>query len=171
MRSIFIVLFFSLVTAFAAKANNEHDIHLSLCELRFNEATSSFEVSIKIFIDDLESAIAKDQAKKVVIGTDPDNEETDEYIAAYIDKHFSIVLDGARIKGEFLGKEITDDLLAVWCHIEFPLQKSFPRKCTLTNSILFEVYDDQRNIMDIRMNRSHKDYAIFAVSPRASEIK
>ncbi|MEO5907159.1 MAG: DUF6702 family protein, partial [Saprospiraceae bacterium] len=55
-------------------AVHDHDIHISLSELRFNEETHSFEVSIKIFIDDLEKALKKDGATDLYIGT---NQESD----------------------------------------------------------------------------------------------
>ena len=141
-------------------ANDRHDIHLSLCELRFNESTASFEVSIKIFIDDLELAMSKNGVKGLKIGTPAEDPLSDEHIAAYLNKHFYIDIDGARLKANFLGKEFTEDLIAVWCYVEFPAPPA-AKKCLLSNSILLDLYDDQRNIMDIRMNSKHKDYTIL----------
>lgn len=161
MKAILFFLFFSYAPGIATIAHSDHDIHLSLCELRFNEATGSFEVSIRIFIDDLEAAIEKEGMKGLGIGTPKEIASADEYIAAYLDEHFSIAVDDVKLKGSFLGKEMTEDLLAVWCYVEYPKVKAGAHKCILFNNILFEVYDDQRNIMDIRMNKSHKDYTIF----------
>lgn len=118
-------------------------------------------MSIKIFIDDLEAAIEKEGVKGLGIGTPKEIGTADEYIASYLDEHFSIVVDDVKLKGSFLGKEMTEDQLAVWCYVEYPKVKTGSHKCILSNNILFEVYDDQRNIMDIRMNKSHKDYTIF----------
>lgn len=157
-----LILSFTCATSFAGTGIDDHDIHLSLCELRFNEQTSSFEVAVKIFIDDLEKAVQKSGIKDFRIGENTDVELTDEYIAAYLDKVFLINIDGVKLKGNFLGKEITDDMLAVWCYLEFPKSKTAAHKCTLSNHILFEIYDDQKNIMDIRMGKSHKDYTILA---------
>jgi len=145
----------------AAFAHGDHDIHLSLCELRYNETSGSFEVSIRIFIDDLEAAIEKEGVKGLEIGTPKEIASADEYIASYLNEHFSIVVDNVKLKGSFLGKEMTNDYLAVWCYIEYPKVRAGENKCILSNNILFEVYDDQRNIMDIRMNKSHKEYTIF----------
>ena len=142
-------------------ANDRHDIHLILCELRFNEATASFEVSIKVFIDDLELAMAKDGVKGLKIGTPSEDPLADEHITAYLNKHFYIDIDGARLKANFLGKEFTEDLIAIWCYVEFPAPPA-AKKCLLSNNILLDLYDDQRNIMDIRMSKTHKDYTILA---------
>lgn len=161
LKAVLFIFFFVIALIAPSFANQDHDIHLSLCELRYNEQSYSFEVSIKIFIDDLETAISKESASQLRIGTSNEAPETDEMIASYLNKSFSIEIDGIKLKASFLGKELTDDMLAVWCYVEFPVKKTQPQKCVLTNRILFEIYDDQRNIMDIRMNKSHKDYMIF----------
>ena len=156
-----IFLFLSIIfSAATASARDDHDIHLTLCELRYNEASSSFEIAIKIFIDDLELAIQKEGKKDFRIGSKNEDVIADEYIASYLNKFFSIEIDGIKLHGDFLGKEITEDLLAVWCYVEIPVAKR-GKKCVMSNSILMEVYDDQRNIMDIKMSKSHKDYTIL----------
>ena len=50
-------------------AGKAHDMHVSVCELRWNETSGAFEVSIKVFIDDLERALTKDGAPGLFIGT------------------------------------------------------------------------------------------------------
>lgn len=154
-----IVFFFGLPSG--VFSNHAHDIHVSLCELRWNEEAQAFEVSIKIFIDDLELALGKEGAPGLFIGSTKEPKETDAYIAEYLRKNFRIDVDGKSLTPQFLGKEISEDFLAVWCYIEFPADISRSAKCTLTNNVLLNIYDDQRNIMDIRMNKSHKEYTIF----------
>lgn len=161
LKAILLIFICSIASRATAFGNKDHDIHLSICELRYNEQSLSFEVSIKIFIDDLETAIGKEGASQLRIGTKNEVPEADEMITSYLNKNFTIDIDGVKLQASFLGKELTEDMLAVWCYVEYPANKSQPQKCILSNRILFEVYDDQRNIMDIRMNKSHKDYTIF----------
>lgn len=161
MKAIYFLFVLFCIAPKDAYAINDHDIHLSVCELRFNESSSSFEVAIKIFIDDLETAIQKSGVKNLHIGTEHEDAYADEYIAAYIDRNLSIDIDGHRLKPDFLGKEITEDLLAVWCYVEYPKSRSPSSTCIMSNKILFDLYEDQRNIMDIKMSKSHKDYTIF----------
>ena len=142
-------------------ADKAHDMHVSVCELRYNEAAGTFQVSIKVFIDDLERALTKDGAPGLFIGTPAESKEADSFIAKYLQKHFRIDIDGTHLTPEFMGKEISDDFLAVWCYVQFPAQVSRGKKCTVSNDILLDIYEDQRNIMDIRMSKSHKDYTIF----------
>jgi hypothetical protein len=128
--------------------------------LRYNESSHAFEVAIKIFIDDLELALERNQIKGLLIGTDREAVTADQHIRDYINQHFTISQDGKKLKGHFIGKEVADDLIAIWCYIEYPAASS-PETCTITNDVLFEMYDDQRNIMDIRMSSTHKAFTLF----------
>lgn len=138
-----------------------HDIHISVCEVRYNAQAASFQVSLKIFIDDFERAMSKEGAPALHIGGTAEIMDADSYIVSYLNKHFSISLDGSALASSFAGKELSDDYLAVWCYFEFPAKLSGVKQCSMSNDVLFALYEDQRNIMDIRMNSSHKDYTIF----------
>jgi len=138
-----------------------HPIHVSICELKYNESASAFQASIKIFIDDLEVAVMKEGYPSLNLSAKPENENTESNMADYINKYFTIKLDGQNLEAKFVGKEISDDFLAVWCYIEFPATVSKGQKYTITNRVLLDLYSDQRNIMDIRMNNTQKEYTIF----------
>ena len=161
MKVLFLILGWSLSLVHAVSGNKDHDIHLSMCELRFNEQSSTFEVAIKIFIDDLEMALKNHGVTNLHIGASNESEVAEEHIASYLHQQFTIDVNGQRIKPVFVGKEVTDDMLAVWCYLEYKTDASRASKCTFTNRVLLDVHADQRNIMDIRMGRSHKDYTIL----------
>lgn len=157
----FLIFLFTAALCTSIHANDVHNVHLSMCELRFNTHTSKFEVAIRIFIDDLEKALENEGAKNLKICTPDETSDTQSHINKYIDKYFTIQIDGVVLKGKFLGKEVTEDLIAVWFYVEYTVVNPSPKKCILTNNILLDIYDDQKNIMDIKMNNADKDYAIF----------
>ncbi|MEO6131496.1 MAG: DUF6702 family protein [Saprospiraceae bacterium] len=138
-----------------------HPIHVSICELRYNEANSSFQVSLKIFIDDLEVAIKKEGYPPLGLGSGTDNEDTQTYLASYLDKYFYIDIDGKKLTPHLEGKEVSEDFLAVWCYLDFTATVSRGQKCTITNRVLLDMYSDQRNIMDIRMSKTQSTHTIF----------
>ena len=138
-----------------------HPIHVSLCELKYSDKDVAFQVSVKIYIDDLEVAIKNEGYPPLNLSADKENDLTQEYLASYIDKYFTISMDGHKLVSKFVGKELSDDFLAVWCYIEFPATISKGQKYTISNRILLDLYSDQRNIMDIRMNSTQKEYTIF----------
>jgi hypothetical protein len=139
----------------------DHPIHISLCELRLNPSTRHFEVSVKIFIDDLETTLKSDGVTNMYIGTDREAAKANEAISRYLRKHLRIEADGRMLDIVFHGKEVTEDLLAIWCYVEFTGLPATVANCRITNDILQELYDDQKNIMDIRMSATHKAYTIL----------
>ena len=158
--SLLLVIFLSGAFPRASKAYADHDLHVSVAEVKWNAESTSFEVSIKIFIDDLEKTLSGELISGLQIGTPKESTEANDIITAYLDKHFHISLDGIRLPSQFVGKETTEDYQAIWCYIEFPGLKD-PKQCMVSNDILFELFDDQRNILDIRMTSSEKAYIIL----------
>lgn len=156
----FVCLCFSPNSVLAG-VNPVHDIHVSVCELKYNPNTSSFQVSIKIFIDDLQRAASKEGAPEMRIGDDAELANADRFITDYLQKHFRIALDGNVLIPDFAGKELSDDFLAIWCYLEYPAHIAGVKKCTITNDVVMALYEDQRNIMDIQIDAAHKDYLIF----------
>lgn len=161
VKVILALCIFYICVPFRVWGNNAHDIHICLTELKFNETSSSFQVSIKIFIFDLELALSKEGNLGLFIGTPKEASGADAFIETYLNKHFKIDIDAKPLEMVFLGKEVSEDLQAIWCYVEFAAQPMRGKKCTLSNDILFSLFEEQRNIMDIRMSKSQKDYTIF----------
>ena len=161
VKVILVLCLFYICVPFRVCGIDAHDMHICLTELKFNETTSTFQVSIKIFIDDLELALSKEGTEGLFIGTPKESGTADAFIEGYLNKHFKIDIDGNPLDMVFLGKEVSDDLQAIWCYVEFVAQPIHGKKCTLANDILFSLFEEQRNIMDIRMTKSQKDYTIF----------
>jgi hypothetical protein len=155
------LLFFLLALLAVGVRADGHPIHISLCELRLNPTTRHFEVSVKIFIDDLETTLRSDGFANMQIGTDREAANADEAISRYLRKHLRIEADGRTLDLAFHGKEVTEDLLAIWCYVEFTGLPASAVNCRITNDILQELYDDQKNIMDICMSATHKAYTIL----------
>lgn len=159
---ILLFYFINLLSPFTSDLTaGAHPIHASICELNYSEKDAAFQVSVKIYIDDLGAAMNKEGYPALNLGSTSENELTQEYLASYLDKYFTITLNGKKLVLKFVGKELSDDFLAVWCYIEFPATVSKGQKCTISNRILLDLYSDQRNIMDIRMNSTQKEYTIF----------
>ena len=158
---IFVFFFQFLPDISLVQPVDVHPIHISNCELRFNEGSSTFQVSLKMYIDDLEVAIKNEGYPLLNLGDTKEDIQADEYLHSYIDKYFTIEIDGKKWKSQFVGKEISDDYLAIWCYLEYSGDLVRAQKFVLTNRVLLDLYNDQRNIMDIRMNSTHKAFTIL----------
>jgi len=122
-----------------------HDFHTSIARIDFNAKEKTLEVSIRVFTDDLESALSKDNGgqKFVVVN----NDKNDAFVEKYIRKHFAFISSKKQKKSfAYIGKEQEAD--ATWIYVEVPMNEPFVG-FSLQNDILHELFDDQINLVNI----------------------
>jgi len=168
MLLIYVLLsFFNPITGPVVE-NVVHEFHISKCVIECKAETKAIEVSLHIFIDDLEEALRQQGADKLFICTEKETEKAETYMNRYLQKHFVLIVNGAPIEYEFIGKEISKDLQAVWCYLEFtnvgPVET-----IELTNDILMDVFDDQRNIISLSAN-DKEEFLMFDISNSSKTI-
>lgn len=139
---------------------NMHEFHLSKCNIVYDEQAQSFQITMHIFIDDLEEALRLEGHDQLFIATEKENAEAENHISNYLAKRFSLVHNQESLPVEFIGKEKTEDLAAIWCYLEV---KTLPQlhELTITNNILLEVFDDQKNITNIQGPNNKTAYFMF----------
>jgi hypothetical protein len=137
-----------------------HDFHLSRCEINYETSTGDLQIAAHIFIDDLEQAMIKDGGNKLYLSTNRESQEAENDIEKYIRKHLRIKANGKSIKFDLLGKETTKDMIAVWCYLEATGLKNLT-SVEIENKILTELYNDQKNIVDFKVDKKKKFFAIF----------
>ncbi|MCF0038610.1 DUF6702 family protein [Dyadobacter fanqingshengii] len=133
-----------------------HDYHVSVTQMQYNAALKTFEVSIRMFTDDLERALSQGNDKqRVVIKNDDKN---DPLVERYVLKSF-VLADSQKkpVAIKYVGKEQEED--ATWVYLEIPFSGPL-NGCKLQNSTLMEVFDDQVNMTNIK-NASEKRTFLF----------
>lgn len=137
--SSFLFLCFLCFSFRAEDHNLLHDFHTSLTEINYNPSTKSVEMSIHIFTDDLETAL------KTKINN---NTKADALIAKYVQEHFGFLnAQNQKTPLEYIGKELEGD--ATWIYVESPLPYPI-NTYSLQNKILFEFFNDQTNLVNIK---------------------
>ncbi len=126
-----------------------HEFHVSKCVIEYKAEKSEVQISMNIFIDDLETALQAMGVDSLYIGTEKESIETDTYIHKYLDEVFTLgINEDNDLERLFIGKEISEDLTSIWCYLQIkteePIQSMF-----IKNSILLETFDDQSNITKI----------------------
>ena len=128
-----------------------HEFHISKCVIDCNKEAQAIQVSLHIFIDDLEEALRQQGADKLFICTEKESEKAETYVSRYLEQHFVLTVNNEKVKYNFIGKEISKDLQAVWCYLEVT-DITDVQSIQLKNDILMEVFDDQRNIIALNAN-------------------
>jgi len=137
-----------------------HEFHLSKCEVEFNNDEKTLEIAIQLFIDDTESALSAVGHDSLRLFSDKEDTDADQIIHSYLQDHFIVFIDAQRYKPTWLGKEISDDLAGLWCYMT--IDNVDPTdEITISNDVLMEVFDDQRNIVKLKYNKKNKAYFLF----------
>ncbi|UTA67640.1 MULTISPECIES: DUF6702 family protein [Emticicia] len=137
------------------KATTLHAFHTSLTEIQYNAREKSLEVTIRMFTDDLESALTKlNNGQKVMIGGKNDN--SDALLSKYVQQHFAIISPQKQKKAmQYLGKEPEGD--ATWVYIEIPEGQTL-KDHTIYNDLMQELFDDQTNLINLFYGSNKKTF-------------
>lgn len=141
-----------------------HDFHTSLTQIQFNPKEKGFEISIRLFTDDLEKALSRESGQKIQISAKPD---TDPLIEKYIRKHF--VLTDARKQRRpytYIGHEAEGD--ADWVYLEMPTDGSL-KTAEMQQDVLMDLFEDQVNLVNLQVDGQRKTY-VFRKSQPVQEV-
>ena len=147
-----------------------HEFHLSKSTINYNTKDQSLQITMNMFIDDLELALQPTAGDTLRLCTRKEKEDAEGSIHAYILKHFIIEINGQTIIPEFLGKEQSDDLAAVWCYLEVADIPSFS-EMSVTNTIMTELYDDQKNMTNIQLDKQRVEDILFTPEKTTEKIE
>lgn len=125
-----------------------HAFHVSKAVVEYNPGDQAVQVSMHLFLDDLEAALKKTHPEPLYLCSDKEKPEAETYLKEYLSRHFRLTLDGQPKAWIFLGKEPSEDLQGIWCYLEIPKTKA-PKSIRIENTALMEVYDDQKNIVHL----------------------
>ena len=130
-----------------------HEFYVSLTEVRFNTQSSRFEVSIRIFPDDLDRALLERSGLHTQLATELEHKEADSLLMVYLLEDFTLQADGEEIVLNYLGKEAESD--AIWCYLESS-KVAEPKSITVQNTLLTEYFPDQVNIIQVYHGKWNK---------------
>ena len=164
MRNTFIFifcLFSSWAMASPLPVNDfMHEFHMSRCMIDYKAHKKTIEITLNIFIDDLELALDEQGATDLFIGTEREHEEADTYINRYLNQTLQLAINNKSVEFNYLGKELSDDLEAVWCYLEIMDVKRI-REIAVQYDLFMEVFDDQKNIINITSPEQEDAYFLF----------
>ena len=137
-----------------------HDFHTSLTEIHHNAKDRAFEISIRVFSDDLETALARaNNGQKIRV----DAANADPVIERYIRGKFWFAgADKQRRAFTYIGHETEGD--AQWIYLEMPFSEQF-RGGLLQHSVLTEVFADQTNLVNLRVGGQKKTFVFRQNQP------
>lgn len=126
-----------------------HQYHISKLDINVDVASQSYQVTVNVFIDDLELALKNKGIVNQKIGTENEAAMADLNIEKYVKDHLTIRHDDKILELVFVGKEVSEGLLGLYCYLEADIPNGKRGKLHITNTILTTEFDDQKNIVTI----------------------
>jgi len=132
-----------------------HPFRLSVADALVDGAT--LEVSIRFFWDDLQFAVMEhtsDMEFRLA-----ETEEVDAVVQQYVNDMFSLDAEGSLLQGTLVERGIQEarnpDEVMWWYRFEYPLVPSIDR-IHVTNRLLFNMFEDQRNLVNMKTRRGRE---------------
>jgi hypothetical protein len=134
-----------------------HPFYVSVIEINHNQREQTAEISIRIFTDDFEKALANFSGSKVDILDKKLEKGNTELIKTYLDKNMLLTINGKPAQLQFLGFEQQEE--SIWVYLEqtnTPTLKSLDVYCTL----LHNFNNKQINIIHAKSNGIEKSFKL-----------
>ncbi len=160
---IFLFCFALLWNSEIVESINLHAFHISKTDMVFQPAEKSMQITMHIFIDDLEEALEKQGKSKLFIGTERESKEANGLITNYLQSNFSIQLNGKKTPYTWVGKETSKDKQALWVYLEIKNIREV-RNISVENRVLTEVFADQKNIVQVNIPSKKQGYFLLSKS-------
>jgi hypothetical protein len=141
----------------AIASDSRHAYHISKTDMVFKPSEKTVQITMHIFIDDLELALEKQGQAKLFIGSEREKKEADGLIYNYLKKNLALHINGNKADYTWVGKENTSDKQALWVYLEITKVKQV-KNIKVENRLLTELYADQKNIVQVNVPTKKMGY-------------
>lgn len=132
-----------------------HKYYISLCEIEYVKEQKSLQITIGMFIDDIEFTLNRNHNTTLNLATKNEIEHIDSYYSEYLNKHFKIIVNNTQKSYLFIGKEYDDDIVRFYLEIT---DINEIKSIEVINTSLFRDFENQQNIIKINANNTHKTF-------------
>lgn len=130
-----------------------HKYYISLTKIDFIKEEKSVQITMRFFIDDVESALENTYQLKLELDTENENSKTNIYLEKYINQKFKVRINDQAENFKYLGKEYENNLVFIYLEISNIEQIT---NIEIQNTMLFEDFPDQENYIKTNINNNKK---------------
>ncbi|WP_299396145.1 DUF6702 family protein [uncultured Gelidibacter sp.] len=141
-----------------------HKFYVSVTEVEYVPEKKSVQIISRIFIDDLENTLRERYEKRLTLVPKNEAEEVEVYLKRYLKDKIVIKINGKAVDFKFIGKEYDNDIL--FCYLEVTDIKEI-KTFQISNTLLFDSFDDQQNIVKLKINDEKKSFILMQQNDKA----
>jgi hypothetical protein len=113
------------------------------------------QITLRIFKDDLSNAISDIYLDQKTDDLNLIDELYFKQVDKYINSKISILIDDKKFEMDYLCLETKNDIYVCYLEIEnLPIYSNM----VISNKILFEIFDDQQNIIHVKRNDKRQSF-------------
>lgn len=162
MKSIKLFIVLLVVPLFAF--TTAHKYYISVTQINYVQDKQSVQVISRIFIDDFENLLRERYDENITLAGEDELEVTDKYIERYLTEKIEITVNGVKSNLSFIGKEYDVDIMK--CYLEIEDVTSI-ESMEIKNKVLFDLFDDQQNIVKTKINSKQKSFILISQNDKA----
>ena len=130
-----------------------HPIFVSVTEIEHNATAKTLEISCKIFTDDFEKTLRLHYPSKIDLLNEKMKAPMGIIVNGYIQKHFSIKVDGKNVPLQFIGFEQQEEGIISYFQAN---NIAAVKKIEVFNNLLYEYSNQQMGIIHSIVNGIRK---------------
>jgi len=153
MKKLLYTFIILSITAFSM-----HKYYVSVTEVYIKP--DKLEIIIRTFPDDIENVL-KDTYH---INADLSKKQARELLKEYINSHFLVDIDNQPIDYQYAGMTMEDEFLVILVQAKI---NQTPQKIVVKNTILQDLYDEQKNIVHFFYKNDKASYILIKQEPVA----
>lgn len=131
----------------------KHPYHVGSVEINYNSKSKSFEITGRFFLDDLENGLSKKYGSSFHFNDGKYKARLNEALEKYCAEYFKLKADGKFLKINYVGYEEDSESVNVFLESE---TLNTPEKVESAVSFLYNLFDDQINIVHMIVNGERK---------------
>lgn len=137
-----------------------HKFYISVTNVDYSEKDEAVQIITRVFIDDMNAVLKERYGIITALGTDKESTIDKEYLEKYLRAKFLVEINGATAKYDFIGHKYDTDM--VICYLEVPnVPLKTLRQIGIVNEILTDIYDDQQNVVHMKVNGKKKSHVLI----------
>jgi hypothetical protein len=145
-------LVFFLIPLFAFTM---HKYYISLTKVEYKKESKSIQVTMRIFIDDLQETINTTYNKDFELALPNGSKEIDTIISNYLTGKFKVKINNIEKPYSYIGKEYENDV--VYLYLEINNIETI-NTIEIKNNMMMEIFSDQKNIIKLNINNTKKTF-------------
>lgn len=130
-----------------------HPYHVGSMEFNYNQKSKTFEVTGRFFMDDLENSVNAKYGKNLHFLEAPSQKDMNDALKLYTSEYLKLKVNNQMVKVHFVGFEEDKEGVNIFMESE---AVSNPKKVETAVSFLYNIFDDQMNIIHIIVNGNRK---------------